>query len=83
MKEDDDYVSGPQHYWFQFVGGLIFGAGIGYYFSRRLFDSTSVRLFFTAVSALSLAFYCGRRADHAWRTISDWLQTWFNWWRAP
>ena len=78
MEPPDDYVFGPQHYWFQFVGGFIFGAVIGFYFSHRFFDSNSVKLVLTTVSALSLAFYCGRWADRAWRTISDWLRTW--WW---
>ena len=39
MEQHDDYVSGPHHYWFQFAGGFIFGAGIGAYVSSRFFVS--------------------------------------------
>lgn len=76
MKQHDDYVSGRQHYWFQFAGGFVVGAILGFYLSRRFHGSNTVKLFVTAVCALSFAFYCGRCADRAWRTISDWLQTW-------
>ena len=77
MQQHDDYVTGPHQYWFQFVGGFIFGAGIGAYVSSHFFESGVILLLISVATALLFAFYCGRWGECAWRSISDWFR---NWW---
>jgi len=76
MGQHDDYVSGPHHYWFQFAGGLVFGAGIGTYGSSRFFESGVIVLLASAATALLFGFYCGRWGERAWSSISDWFHSW-------
>ena len=37
MKQHDDYVSGPHHYWTQFVCGFLFGGGLGAWIAYGFF----------------------------------------------
>ena len=79
MKQHDDYISGPHRYWFQFAGGFIFGAAIGVWVAYGLFDSGVVVLLVGFVTALVFGFACSRWGERAWRSISNWVHTW---WRA-
>ena len=78
MKQHDDYVSGPHHYWFQFAGGFIFGAALGAYASYRFFESGVLVLLVGVATALLFGFYCGRWGERAWHRISDTFRTWWG-----
>lgn len=73
MKQEDDYVDGPHHYWIHYWCGLIFGAFIGIWTGREVFDGGWALGVATTVIALVVAWSCGRWGDRAWRWIIDLL----------
>jgi hypothetical protein len=70
---DDEYISGPHHFWIHFWCGLVVGALIGGAWSWRLFDSVALSLLSTVAIALAIAYCCGRWGDSAWRVLIEFL----------
>ena len=69
MKQQDDYIAGPHHYWIHFWCGLVFGACIGVLIAWRMFDEGWSITVTSAVVALAVAISCGRWGDRAWHWI--------------
>ena len=80
MRQHDDYVSGPHHYWTHFVSGFIFGGGLAAWIAGGIFDSGLMILSAALVTGAAVAFSCGRWGERVWTRISDWLRAW---WMAP
>jgi hypothetical protein len=73
MKKQDDYISGPHHFWFHFWCGFVFGGALGAWLSWSFLESTLLILIGAGVIALVTAFCCGRWGDSAWRRIIEML----------
>ena len=73
MKEHEDYISGKSHFWIHFWCGLVFGGAIGTWISRTIFDSTSVIVIGAGITAVVIAFCCGRWGDAAWERLIRFL----------
>lgn len=77
MKQHDDYIAGPHHYWIHFWCGLVFGAGAGAWIGSEIFDSGWLVLIATIVAASSTALMCGRWGDRGWYWMLHKLR-WFS-----
>jgi hypothetical protein len=78
MEQHDDYIAGRHHYWFQFCGGFIIGAGLGASASYSLWESGVACVLVTLATALAFGFFCGRWGERAWQRISCWFRhPWF------
>jgi len=76
MRKHDGCISGPHHFWIQFWCGLVFGGVLGPWWSWQLFERTVFIMVGTAVTALIIAFSCGRWGDSAWHWIIQKLRGW-------
>ena len=69
MNCDDDYISGPHHYWTHFYCGLVYGGGWGAWIG---WNSTSGGWQFVTtviVVALVVALACGRWGNRVWHWL--------------
>jgi hypothetical protein len=73
MKQDRDYISGPHHFWIHFWCGLVFGGVLGTGWSWQVFESGLLIFVGGAVTALVIAFCCGRWGDSVWHWILEQL----------
>jgi hypothetical protein len=71
MKKHDDYILGSQHFWVHFSCGLMFGGLLGAWYSWQLFDSTTFIVIGMVITALVVAYCCGRWGDSAWHWIIE------------
>jgi hypothetical protein len=77
MKQHDDYIAGPHHYWIHFWCGLVFGAGAGAWIGSEIFDSGWLVLITTIIAASGTALMCGRWGDRGWYWVLHKLR-WFS-----
>lgn len=76
MNPHDDYFNGPHDFWVHFWCGLVFGAVLGPFIFRVIFDSAWTLGASTVVFALATAYSCGRWGDRAWHWIISGLPWW-------
>lgn len=77
MKKEDDSISGRRRYWTQFWCGFMFGGGVGAWIGFGLFHGGWGLVASSILSAVVVAYLCGRWGDRAWGWIIQWLE-WFG-----
>jgi hypothetical protein len=76
MNREDDYISGPHHYWVHFACGFIFGVVAGWEICRWLFSDNLLGIIGAVVSGFCLGLSCGKWGDRVWKAIFESF-----WWR--
>jgi hypothetical protein len=75
VKQQDDYIAGPHHYWTQFWCGLLFGAGAGIWVGWQVFVSPWLMVATAVPISLVTGLICGRWGDRGWH----WVLHKFGW----
>ncbi|HWQ91156.1 MAG TPA: hypothetical protein VN673_05760 [Clostridia bacterium] len=71
MKKQDDYVSGPHHYWTHFGLGLVLGAVLGVLIGWQLFTDGWGLGAVVVLTSITAGYSCGRWGDRAWQWIIE------------
>ena len=75
MKKQDDYRTGPHHFWIYFWCGLIFGVAGGFWVGWQIFERGWPIVATMAIAGPVGAYSSGRWGDSAWGRM---LRV-FNW----
>jgi hypothetical protein len=69
VKHSDDYIAGRHNCRLHFTLGAVMGAAIGIWIGFNIFESRISILLTLFITALVVAFSCGRWGDRAWHWI--------------